>query len=83
MSVKDPHKALRARLLKCNLCELERLSLVPARTLRRIKNGTGAVQAATIDRISPHLDAARMARDEPKARAMRAAAKRALNSSVS
>lgn len=83
MSMKDPHATLRRTLLRCNLCELERLSGVPARTLRRIRNGTGSVQDGTLTRITPHLDAARMGRNEPKARAMKAAAKRALNSAVS
>ena len=81
MSQKDPHANLRRALAKCNLCELERLSLIPARTLRRIRNGTGGVQQATIDAVTPHLAAA--PKIKPKDRAAKASATRALRRSAS
>lgn len=81
MTVTDPHADLRRKLKRCNLCELERRSGVPARTLRRIKNGTGDVQQVTIDRIRPHMsDAPRLS---PEERAAVAANTRALKRSAS
>lgn len=38
-----------------NLSELARLSGIPLRTLRRLKNGDGDAMAATVERIEPHL----------------------------
>ena len=50
---------LRLKLKRANLSELSRLSQVPLRTLRRIKNGKGEALAGTIERIEPHLRQAR------------------------
>lgn len=81
MSQTDPHAALRRKLKRCNLCELERRSGIPARTLRRIKNGTGDVQQTTIDRIEPHMaDSPRLS---PEERAAVAANTRALKRATS
>lgn len=51
MNMKD----LRKRLQRLNLSKLARLSGVPLRTLRRLKNGDGDVLAATVARVEPHL----------------------------
>jgi hypothetical protein len=40
---------------RMNLSALERLSGVPLRTLRRIKNGTSDVRPETVERIAGHL----------------------------
>ena len=52
---------LRERLAdpRTNLSALERLSGVPIRTLRRIKNGQSAARAATIASVRPYLTKAR------------------------
>lgn len=40
---------------RTNLSALERLSSVPIRTLRRIKNGQSVARNATIELVKPHL----------------------------
>lgn len=72
-------KQLRAALKRCNLSLLGRLAEMPARTLRRIKNTTGPVRQATIDKLTPHLEAARATKEERAGRAVLAAATRAQN----
>lgn len=48
---------LRERLkdARMNLSALGRLSDVPLRTLRRIKNGDSEATPATVARVAPHL----------------------------
>ena len=56
MKIADLKKALKG----CNLCLLGRLSGVPTRTIRRIKNGEGGALASTVERIVPHISKATM-----------------------
>lgn len=74
-------KTLRTRLQRCNLSELSRLSGVPVRTLRRIRNASEVVEvrASTVALVGPHLKASQLSSPskEAKLRAERAAATRA------
>ena len=67
---------LREALANCNLCRLERLSGVSARTLRRIRNTSNPIRASTIETVVPHLAAARCKRDENARRMERSIATR-------
>lgn len=50
---------------RMNLSALARLTGIPLRTLRRLKNGDGDAMAATVERIEPCL---RKAMQQPKTR---------------
>ena len=71
-------KQFRKALEGCNLSELDRRCGISARTLRRIKNGSGEVRASTIAAVEPHIKGCKIGKNETRKRVERARATRAL-----
>lgn len=74
---------LRELLQTCNLSKLDRLSGVPVRTLRRIKNSTAPIRESTVTAIAPHVYDCVMGSDELAERSARAAETRGLRGNKS
>lgn len=52
-------KQLRKHLQTCNLSALARLSGMDVRSIRRVRNGTAPIRPSTVERLSPHISAAK------------------------